>query len=264
MIHEKNPNVDAAYRARLVNYAMHQVNYILGDAGRSWLVGFGKDYPTHVWHKYSYNSILNWNEGLAKMIWMTNDIGPWSPEKNTQKNMYAQIAKLDMEGDYSPQKHIAFGTLFGGTLNNDGLVAARKDYTYAEPTIEYNAGITGALAALAQWYNQGPYAGINSLEGVLPFNGANVTIAPTPGPVQQPVLAPTPTVFPPVALTPVVAPPVTTPIDTTTSGGGLTNQALNGGELALAPAPISGSVAVGCGRIGMLVLSAAAVFVGLA
>ncbi len=37
-----------------------QVNYVLGDSGRSWLAGFGSDYPTYIWHKLSYNSYIDW------------------------------------------------------------------------------------------------------------------------------------------------------------------------------------------------------------
>ena len=51
MLHARNPAVDAAYAARLINYGHHQANYLLGDAGRSWVVGFGKDYPQYLNHK---------------------------------------------------------------------------------------------------------------------------------------------------------------------------------------------------------------------
>ena len=37
-----------------------QVNYVLGDSGRSWLAGFGSDFPTFIWHKLSYNSFIDW------------------------------------------------------------------------------------------------------------------------------------------------------------------------------------------------------------
>ena len=37
-----------------------QVDYILGDSGRSWLIGYGTNYPTMLWHKYSYNSYIDW------------------------------------------------------------------------------------------------------------------------------------------------------------------------------------------------------------
>ena len=51
-------------------------------------------------------------------------------------------------------------------LANDNLVASRKDYTYTEPTLEYPAGLVGALASLSGWYGQGPYKG--AMVDVLP------------------------------------------------------------------------------------------------
>lgn len=32
---------DAAYAAQLFNYAKYQIDYVLGDSGRSWLIGYG-------------------------------------------------------------------------------------------------------------------------------------------------------------------------------------------------------------------------------
>lgn len=44
---------DVAYAARLFNYAEYQVNYVLGDGGRSWLGGWPKG-PQYFWHKLRY------------------------------------------------------------------------------------------------------------------------------------------------------------------------------------------------------------------
>lgn len=46
----------ASYAAQLFNYAKFQIDYALGDSGRSWLIGFGSDYPDYIWHKLSYNT----------------------------------------------------------------------------------------------------------------------------------------------------------------------------------------------------------------
>jgi hypothetical protein len=37
-----------------------QVDYVLGDCGRSWMVGFGEKYPQYLHQEHSYNSILVW------------------------------------------------------------------------------------------------------------------------------------------------------------------------------------------------------------
>ena len=213
MVHAKNKKVDSAYAARLTNYGMHQTNYLLGDAGRSWVVGFGKDYPTMLNHKYSYYSILNWNpdpaqEKMGEKIWMTGSGGPWAPEA---KDGYVMRAKFDFEGSRFPQSHTAWGTLFGGVLYDDGLINTRRDYTYAEPTVEYNAGAVGAVAALADWYGTGQYNGVESLDGVIPFTcdppQIPFTLAPTPAPAPGPGPGPGPALAPaPAPLAPGPAP----------------------------------------------------------
>lgn len=43
---------DEAYAAKLFTYATTQINYMLGDAGRSYVVGFGKDPPSTPFHKW--------------------------------------------------------------------------------------------------------------------------------------------------------------------------------------------------------------------
>lgn len=37
-----------------------QVDYALGNGGRSWVIGVGTDYPKYLWHKQSYASLINW------------------------------------------------------------------------------------------------------------------------------------------------------------------------------------------------------------
>lgn len=51
LVHARNPALEGGYKARLMNYGAHQANYLLGDAGRSWIVGFGKDWPQYIHHK---------------------------------------------------------------------------------------------------------------------------------------------------------------------------------------------------------------------
>jgi len=42
-------------------FAKSQIDYILGDAGRSYVVGYGNNPPTHVHHRarYLYDDILS-------------------------------------------------------------------------------------------------------------------------------------------------------------------------------------------------------------
>jgi hypothetical protein len=43
---------DDAYAATLFTYATQQVNYMLGDGGRSYVVGFGQQPPSTPFHKW--------------------------------------------------------------------------------------------------------------------------------------------------------------------------------------------------------------------
>lgn len=43
---------DETYAATLFTYATQQINYMLGDSGRSFVVGFGKNPPSTPFHKW--------------------------------------------------------------------------------------------------------------------------------------------------------------------------------------------------------------------
>lgn len=143
------------YAARLFNYAKYQIDYVLGDSGRSWLVGYGDSYPDRLWHKPSYISYIDWPLRGVEIF------ANWSAQQTSggfKKFTYVQASKFDMEGSRFPQTFTAYGALYGAPLENDGIPAyTRKDYTYAETTTDGITGITGALAALTAYFttNQG-------------------------------------------------------------------------------------------------------------
>jgi hypothetical protein len=85
-------------------------------------------------------------------------LGPITQEKTERPQLW-QKAMPDFLGDWFPARHIAYGTMFGAPLMNDGLVLSRRDYTYAEPTITYNSAIVGALAGLSEYYDVKPWKG---------------------------------------------------------------------------------------------------------
>lgn len=68
---------------------------MLGDSGRSWLSGYGTNYPPYIWHKPSYNSYIDWSTRGVTVF------ANWSIEQtdSTYKRLlYAPLAKFDMEG----------------------------------------------------------------------------------------------------------------------------------------------------------------------
>jgi endoglucanase len=52
---DSSPNTTHA-----ISFATQQLNYMLGDCGRSWVVGFGDGAPVRPYHKSSYNSFIDY------------------------------------------------------------------------------------------------------------------------------------------------------------------------------------------------------------
>ena len=45
---------------QIMSYSLSQLNFVLGDGGRSWLVGFGANPPQQSFQKTAWNSYLTW------------------------------------------------------------------------------------------------------------------------------------------------------------------------------------------------------------
>ncbi|KAK9828596.1 hypothetical protein WJX72_000945 [[Myrmecia] bisecta] len=152
-VYASNPNVPAAYRDTVWRFSYYQVNYLLGDSGRSWVTGFGSNFPTFLWHKYSVNPFIDWPL-RGKNVWLGLDRGPWTVKKN-EVPVIVEASKLDTEGSYYPNKFTVYGYLFAAPLEDDSLIVGRKDYTYAEATTDGTTAFTGCLAALAGYFTTG-------------------------------------------------------------------------------------------------------------
>ena len=46
--------------AQIMSYSLLQLNFVLGDGGRSWLVGFGTNPPQQSFQKTAWNSYITW------------------------------------------------------------------------------------------------------------------------------------------------------------------------------------------------------------
>ena len=98
------------------DFALSQAGYALGDTGRSFEIGFGKDYPQNPHHRTAQGSYCdNMNEPAAA-------------------------------------RHILYGALVGGPDASDGYNDTVSDYTVNEVACDYNAGFTGLLAHLYSKY----------------------------------------------------------------------------------------------------------------
>ncbi len=94
------------------DFAVEQVNYALGDTGRSYLVGFGENYPVNPHHRTAQGSYCN--------------------------NM----------NEPSEARHTLYGALVGGPDANDGYSDDVSNYVNNEVACDYNAGLVGALSYL--------------------------------------------------------------------------------------------------------------------
>ena len=104
--------------ARYHNFGKKQIDYILGDnpADRSFMVGFGKNYPINVHHRTSHGS-------------------------------WADDMKIPAQ-----QRHILYGAVVGGPSADTDYVEDRGNYVLNEVATDYNAGFTSATAILFDHY----------------------------------------------------------------------------------------------------------------
>lgn len=125
---------------RYSNFARSQIEYALGSnpAGRSYVCGFGNNPPANPHHRNAHGSL-------------TNDIR--LPANN---------------------RHVLFGALVGGPSLDDSYTDDRNDYIKNEVAMDYNAGLTGAVARLYQEFggftpadHSGPAAPVTLLHASL-------------------------------------------------------------------------------------------------
>ncbi|KAL6256906.1 hypothetical protein P5V15_011841 [Pogonomyrmex californicus] len=101
-------------------FAKEQIDYMLGRAGRSYVIGYGNNPPKQPHHAASScpnrPAPCGWQEFI----------------KNT------------------PNPHILYGALVSGPDEVDLFKDYRAEYIYTEVTLDYNAGFTSAVAGLLQ------------------------------------------------------------------------------------------------------------------
>ena len=100
-------------------FAKKQIGYALGDAGRSYLVGFGTNYPLQPHHRG------------ASCPQIPAAVCGWTPYNAATAN-----------------PHIIVGALVGGPDASDNYSDVRSNYQQGEVACDYNAGFTSAVAGL--------------------------------------------------------------------------------------------------------------------
>ncbi|KAG8900314.1 hypothetical protein FRB99_006119 [Tulasnella sp. 403] len=135
MAYAKTLGYQSTNGTKYVTFAAQQINYMLGDCGRSWVVGFGNDSPLRPYHKSSYNSFIDY-----PMRGQSNDV---------QEN--------DFLNSNTTNRFILYGALEGGPAWNDTFKDDRSNYEYTDTcsnrvTQDYNAAFTGLNAAMVDYY----------------------------------------------------------------------------------------------------------------
>lgn len=111
----------ASERAADLAYAKRQLDYALGSAGRSFVVGFGTNPPTHAHHRGA-----SCPDAPAACGW-------------------------DQFNTPNPNPQVLYGALVGGPAATDTDYSdVRNNYQSNEVAVDYNAGYTGVLAGLIQ------------------------------------------------------------------------------------------------------------------
>ncbi len=108
----------------LTKFAEHQINYMLGDSGRSYEIGFGHDYPLRPHHRAS-----SCRDPPALCGY---DVGSHTAPE--------------------PNPHELTGALVGGPDLSDHFDDDRSNYESTEVTTDYNAGFQSCLARMALTY----------------------------------------------------------------------------------------------------------------
>jgi endoglucanase len=120
---------DTTKQTRYRNFAERQINYMLGDnpTQRSYMIGFGTNPVRTPHHRTAY--------------------GPWVGWENYNKggSMYQPLPR-----------HTIYGAIVGGPNLQDQFTEDATNYVTNEVAIDYNAGLTGALAKLVQSYGGTP------------------------------------------------------------------------------------------------------------
>ncbi|XP_061198130.1 endoglucanase E-4-like isoform X2 [Saccostrea echinata] len=107
---------DGLHTSSYRNWAKSQIHYALGDAGRSFVCGFGVHPPVQPHHR-----------------------GASCPSMPAPCGWADQTKK-------APNPHVLYGALVGGPDGNDGYTDSRQNFQSNEVACDYNAGFQSAVA----------------------------------------------------------------------------------------------------------------------
>jgi hypothetical protein len=115
------------------NWAMGQMNYLMGDNPAKWsyIVGFESTTP-----------------GVG------SEVGGTATAASHPHHGDAQGSLTNSQSNPATDRHILFGALVGGPSSTDQPDDVTTDFVLNEVAVDYNAAFVGALAGLYQFYGQ--------------------------------------------------------------------------------------------------------------
>ena len=115
------------------NWAMGQMNYLMGDNPADWsyIVGFGSTTP-----------------GVGP------EVGGTATAASHPHHGDAQGSLTNSQSDPATDRHILWGALVGGPSSTDQPDDVTTDFVLNEVAVDYNAAFVGALAGLQEYYGQ--------------------------------------------------------------------------------------------------------------
>ncbi|ORX60578.1 Six-hairpin glycosidase [Hesseltinella vesiculosa] len=149
-------NYEGEVAASMTRFATQQINYALGDYGYSWVVGFGDNYPSKPYHKSSYNSYIDF----------------------PMRGEFQDKIETDFSESKTEQRFILYGAVEGGPSVDDSWHDDRSNYEYSEVTQDYNAGWTGAIAGLIDFYGHNLFEPYTDCSLDLGWSHANASSPP--------------------------------------------------------------------------------------
>lgn len=148
--------------------ARSQLGYVLGDTGRSFVVGYGKRYPQHVQHRDSACTLEEdardptfchagrcVTQALAAHRRLLEATVPgWCDVRRRFRHTHRlHIVPMCRGGAWAaerPNPHVLYGALVEGPDSDENFVDGRGARKYTAVALDSNAALTSALAGLAQ------------------------------------------------------------------------------------------------------------------
>ncbi|KAG8956487.1 hypothetical protein FRC00_004866 [Tulasnella sp. 408] len=159
MVYAKTLGYQEANSTQAITMAAQQINYALGDCGRSWVVGFGEGSPIRPYHKSSYNSFIDY---------------PLRGQDNGKQGD-------DFLNSNTTNRFILYGALEGGPAWDDTFADNRARYEFTEVTQDYNAAFTGLNAAFIDYYGKSNFKAFSDCGLDLGWSHPNATNPPNWG-----------------------------------------------------------------------------------